>query len=54
MRNCVDNLLEYDENKSIDDYDFCIDDFVDFIFWNDGLDYDKEIREILNLYDIKF
>lgn len=45
--NCVNVTLEYDEDKSINDYDICIDEFVDFIFWNDKLSYGENINYIL-------
>ncbi len=49
--NCVDELLIYDEDKE-DDFYFCIDYFVDFIFWNDELPYDNNIKQILSYRNV--
>ena len=43
-------MIEDGEDTPIDGDNISFEDMVEFIFWNDKLDYNKEIKNILNLY----
>lgn len=53
MHHCIDKLLEYGEDTPIDGDNISFEDMADFMFWNDELDYNEEIKNILKLYNLK-